>query len=117
LSVVAQAGERKADELFWGYERWKAKSSKLTSLEWMSIRSPRAIEKGLVFWGLSALGKSRKVRAMSFFWAREFRVSACFWGGVHAFSRTRQNRTCCHPRPYGASFSEEDFLGGDPPDP
>src|SRR5271156_4257469 len=77
--VVAQAGEG-ADELFWGYERWK---QILTLTRWNDYPIPRAIKRlGLL--GLGALGKSRSP-AYELLW----RASAgfpVFWGGVHAFS-------------------------------
>ena len=77
--VVAQAGEG-ADELFWGYERWK---QILNLTRWNEYPVPRAVKRlGLL--GLSALGKSHSP-------AYELlrRASAgfpVFWGGVHAFS-------------------------------
>ena len=78
--VVAQAGEG-ADELFWGYERWK---QILTLIRWNAYPVPRAAKKlGLL--GLSALGKSHSA-AYELLW----RASAglpVFWGGVHAFSQ------------------------------
>jgi len=77
--VVAQAGEG-ADELFWGYERWK---QILNLTRWNDYPIPRAIKRlGLL--GLGALGKSRSP-AYELLW----RASAgfpVFWGGVHAFS-------------------------------
>jgi asparagine synthase (glutamine-hydrolysing) len=77
--VVAQAGEG-ADELFWGYERWK---QILSLTRWNEYPVPRAVKRlGLL--GLSALGKSHSP-AYELLW----RASAgfpVFWGGVHAFS-------------------------------
>ena len=77
--VVAQAGEG-ADELFWGYERWK---QILNLTRWNGYPVPRAVKRlGLL--GLNALGKSHGP-AYELLW----RASAgfpVFWGGVHAFS-------------------------------
>lgn len=78
--VVAQAGEG-ADELFWGYERWK---QLLHLIRWNAYPVPNAAKKlGLL--GLSAVGKSHSA-AYELLW----RASAglpVFWGGVHAFSQ------------------------------
>jgi asparagine synthase (glutamine-hydrolysing) len=88
--VVAQAGEG-ADELFWGYERWK---QILTLVRWNDYPVPRVAKKlGLL--GLSALGKSHSA-AYELLW----RASAglpVFWGGVHAFSQ-REKLSLLSPR-------------------
>ena len=78
--VVAQAGEG-ADELFWGYERWK---QILNLTRWNGYPVPRAVKRlGLL--GLNALGKSHGP-AYELLW----RASAgfpVFWGGAYAFSQ------------------------------
>jgi asparagine synthase (glutamine-hydrolysing) len=88
--VVAQAGEG-ADELFWGYERWK---QILKLIRWNAYPVPRSAKKlGLL--GLSALGKSHSA-AYELLW----RASAglpVFWGGVHAFSQ-REKLALLSPR-------------------
>jgi len=100
--VVAQAGEG-ADELFWGYERWK---QILNLTRWNDYPIPRAIKRfGLL--GLGALGKSRSP-AYELLW----RASAgfpVFWGGVHAFSETRQAGPVITPA--AAAFSRRRLPG------
>ena len=78
--VVAQAGEG-ADELFWGYERWK---QILALTRWDGYPIPRAVKRlGLA--GLSAMGKSHSA-AYELLW-RSSAGLPLFWGGVHAFSQ------------------------------
>src|ERR1700728_3274473 len=79
-AAVAQAGEG-ADELFWGYERWKQIKN---LVRWSEYPVPRAARKlGLL--GLSALGKSHSA-AYELLW-RSSEGLPLFWGGVHAFSQ------------------------------
>jgi asparagine synthase (glutamine-hydrolysing) len=78
--TVAQAGEG-ADELFWGYERWK---QIMNLMRWNEYPVPRAVRKlGLL--GLSAAGKSHSA-AFELLW-RSSAGLPLFWGGVHAFSQ------------------------------
>jgi asparagine synthase (glutamine-hydrolysing) len=79
-ATVAQAGEG-ADELFWGYARWK---QMMNLMRWNEYRVPRVARKlGLL--GLSALGKSHTA-AYELLW-RSSAGLPLFWGGVHAFSQ------------------------------
>jgi asparagine synthase (glutamine-hydrolysing) len=79
-ATVAQAGEG-ADELFWGYERWK---QIMNLVRWNEFPVPRVARKlGLL--GLSALGKSHSA-AYELLW-RSSEGLPLFWGGVHAFSQ------------------------------
>ena len=78
--TVAQAGEG-ADELFWGYERWK---QIMNLMRWNEYPVPRAVRKlGLL--GLRAAGKSHSA-AYELLW-RSSAGLPLFWGGVHAFSQ------------------------------
>ena len=79
-ATVAQAGEG-ADELFWGYERWK---QILNLVRWNEYPVPRVARKmGLL--GLSTFGKSHST-AYELLW-RSSEGLPLFWGGVHAFSQ------------------------------
>jgi asparagine synthase (glutamine-hydrolysing) len=78
--VVAQAGEG-ADELFWGYERWKQMRN---LVRWDGYPVPGAV-KSLGLFGLGALGKSHSA-AYELLW-RARAGFPLFWGGVHAFSQ------------------------------
>jgi asparagine synthase (glutamine-hydrolysing) len=78
--TVAQAGEG-ADELFWGYERWK---QIMNLTRWNEYPVPRVARKlGLL--GLGALGKSHSA-AYELLWRSSVGLPL-FWGGVHAFSQ------------------------------
>jgi asparagine synthase (glutamine-hydrolysing) len=78
--TVAQAGEG-ADELFWGYERWK---QIMNLVRWNEYPVPRVARKlGLL--GLGALGKSHSA-AYELLWRSSVGLPL-FWGGVHAFSQ------------------------------
>ncbi len=99
--VVAQAGEG-ADELFWGYERWK-QMLQPDSLE--RVSRPARGQEAWTF-GLRALGKSHSP-AYELLW----RASAgfpVFWGGVHAFSQ-RAKLDMLSPR-LRQPFSKRDFV-------
>jgi asparagine synthase (glutamine-hydrolysing) len=78
--TVAQAGEG-ADELFWGYQRWKQMMNLMRWNEYPVFRAARKL--GLC--GLSALGKSHSA-AYELLW-RSSEGLPLFWGGVHAFSQ------------------------------
>jgi asparagine synthase (glutamine-hydrolysing) len=78
--TVAQAGEG-ADELFWGYERWK---QIMNLMRWNEYPVPRVARKlGLL--ALGALGKSHSA-AYELLWRSRVGLPL-FWGGVHAFSQ------------------------------
>jgi len=79
-ATVAQAGEG-ADELFWGYERWK---QILNLVRWNEYPVPRVARK-LGLFGLKAFGKSHSA-AYELLW-RSSEGLPLFWGGVHAFSQ------------------------------
>jgi asparagine synthase (glutamine-hydrolysing) len=78
--IVAQAGEG-ADELFWGYRRWKLI---LDVIRWNNYPFPRVAKK----LGLHTLGALGKSKGLPYELLRRASLGIpVFWGGVDAFSQ------------------------------